>query len=42
MEIIQLEDIVNDQSSIFNKKESGFERRIEFKKNLSIPQRIQI
>jgi predicted AAA+ superfamily ATPase len=34
MEITQLEDIVNDQLSIFKKKESGFERQIKFRKNI--------
>lgn len=34
MEIIQLEDVVNDQSFIFKKKDPGFERHIEFRKNI--------
>lgn len=38
MEITQLEDVVNDQLSIFKKKETGFERHIEFRKNIASKQ----
>ena len=32
MEITQLEEIINDQLSVFQKKEQGFERDVDFKK----------
>lgn len=38
MELAQIEDIVNDQTAIFLKKDQGFERDIDFKKYIASKQ----